>query len=106
MALATRHICRQQLTIADTIIKLSASLTALTSTMREAGRFIYADIEVQTAAVRVTADGATDPVAGSVGQLWNPTQRMRIWGLHNLDNLWLLRNTTTSAVIVVECWGA
>ena len=97
------HIAREQITVATSVIGLDNGGTLFTDANK--AKLRYADLQVQTQQIRATFDG-TDPVRATTGQLWNPGDIKRIWGLTNMEALEMLRESaTTSAVIVVDYWG-
>ena len=92
------HIAREQITVSNS----AKTLTAATVT----GRVIYAEIQVLGQQVRTTYDGDTAPVAATTGQLWNPGQVWRVWGVHNLKNLQFIREPNSDATLIVNYWGS
>lgn len=90
------HQAREQVTVAGT----ATNLTAATITVDT----IYADIQVQTAPIRVTFDGSTTPVAATTGTLWNPGSTYRVWGQTILEALKFVADGATSAVVVANYW--
>jgi len=98
----TTFVKRYQQAVAAVALN-PTTLTALS--VAQQGKFRYADIQVQTADVRVTFDNSTDPVAATTGQVWYTGKTYRVWGLTTFNNLKAIRDTTTSAVLVIDCWG-
>jgi len=97
------HIAREQITVAAAVIGLDEGGTVITG--NNLPRLRYADLQVQGQQVRATFDG-TDPVRATTGQLWNPGDLKRIWGVKNMKDLEMIRESaTTSATVVVDYWG-
>lgn len=99
----TSHITREQITVADSAIGCDNGGTLFTDAVK--GQIRYADVQVLGAQVRATFDGSTAPVAATTGQLWNPGDIKRIWGVHNIENLSMIRESSTSATVVVDYFG-
>ena len=97
------HIAREQITVSTSAIGCDNGGTILTETNKK--RMIYADFQVQAQQVRVTFDGSTTPVALTTGELWNPGDKKRVWGLHNIENISFVRDSA-DAVVVVNYWGS
>ena len=97
-----KHIAREQITVSDTIIGCDNGGTLFTESVRR--RMVYADAQVQKAQLRATFD-TTDPVAATTGQLWSAGDIKRIWGITNIENLEMLKESTGDATVVVDYWG-
>ena len=97
MTMTARHIAREQVTVSNAVI----TLTAATITQR----VLYADIQVQDYPVRVTFDGSTDPEASVTGTLWQPGSVHRVWSEVHLENLKFIREDASDALVVVNYYG-
>ena len=95
------HIAREQITVSNTAIGLNAVPT-MSATVKTAAR--YADVQVQAYQVRATIDGTAVPVAATTGMLLSPGSTYRIWGLTNIENFSMIRETS-DATVVVNYWG-
>jgi hypothetical protein len=98
----TNPITREQITVSSTAIGCDNGGTLFTTENK--GKMRYADMQVQTAQIRVTFDGSTAPVAATTGQLWSPGDLKRVWGLANIEKISFIREST-DATVVVNYWG-
>jgi hypothetical protein len=97
------HIAREQVAVSSSVVGLDSSSTIITNDNRPKLR--YADIQVLGAQVRVTFDGSTSPVGGNTGQVWNPGDIKRVWGVKNMENIKFIREGSSDATLVVDYWG-
>ncbi len=95
------HLGREQITVSNAVKTLNATPT-LSATAKTA--VLYADIQVQANQIRATIDGSTAPVASTTGMLLSPNSSYRIWGLSNIENFKMIRESA-DALIVVNYWG-
>lgn len=91
----TRAEDREALAVAGSVVTLTPS-KILASTR-------YAKCQVQTAPVRVTVDG-TDPVGGSLGDLYNVGDIFEVWG-QDMNTIKFIKDGSTSAVVEVDYQG-
>lgn len=101
MAIVT-FLAREQITVSNTAIGADNGGTLLTANIK--GRLLYANLQVQAQQVRATFDGSTAPVGLTTGELWAPSDIKRIWGLENIENLSMIRDSA-DATVVVTYWG-
>lgn len=92
-----RHVAREQITVSDS----ATTLTAATITVD----VLYADIQVLSQNIRVTYDGSTAPVKDTTGTIWYYGNTMRVWGVHSLKDLKMIRDADSDATVVVDYWG-
>lgn len=95
------HIGREQITVSNSAKSLNETPTLSTTTKMQV---IYADLQVQSNQIRATFDGSTAPEASTTGILLNPNSSYRIWGLHNIENFQMIRESS-DATVVVNYWG-
>ncbi len=95
------HQGREQITVSNTVIGLNETPTF---TVTDKIEILYADVQIQAYAVRATLDGSTDPEAAVTGTLLNPSSLYRIWGLTNIENFSMIRESS-DATVVVNYWG-
>jgi hypothetical protein len=95
------HLGREQLTVDATAG--GVSFTDLSAALRT--RYVMSTVQIQAAQVRMTKDGSTAPVAATTGDLLNPGDTFEVWGITNLENLALIRETATSGLAVIDHWG-
>jgi|Deesub1362A_J573_1020465.scaffolds.fasta_scaffold19688_2 hypothetical protein len=98
------HIAREQIAVSSSVKRLDEGGTVITNDNRPKLR--YADVQILGAQVRVTFDGSTNPVGGSTGQLWNPGDIKRVWGVKNMENIRFIREGSSDATVVVDYWGS
>ena len=94
-------VARETVAVAGTAVGLTS--TAIKPTVKTYD-VEYAEIQVQTAQVRVTFEG-TAPVAATTGEVWLPGTTKRVWGIGNLLAIRFIRESSTSASLEVTYWG-
>ncbi len=92
----TRALDRESITVADAVITLTASKITRDT--------LYAKLQIQSAPIRLTVNG-TDPVASTIGDLYNPGDIIEVWG-QDMRTLKMIRDGSTSANIEVDYQGA
>lgn len=95
------HVGREQITVSNSVKTLNATPTLSSTNKMKA---VYADIQIQADSVRLTIDGSTDPEAATTGMLLTPGSMYRAWGLTNIENIKMIREST-DATVVVNYWG-
>ncbi len=100
------HLAREQITISSTAKQLDNDASGTLFTELNKGRMAYAEVQIQTANIRVTHDNSTAPVAATTGTIWYKGQIKRIWGITNIEALKMIRDTSTDAVVVVNYYGS
>ncbi len=86
-------------------VDATAGGVALTATKYSSGeKATYAQIQVQTAPIRVTEDG-TAPVGATTGLLFNIGDIFEVWGYEAISKLRMIRDGSVSAVAEVNYYG-
>ena len=95
------HQGREQITVSNTAIGLNATPTLSATDKIDVA---YADVQIQAYPIRATIDGSTVPVAATTGMLIAVGSSYRIWGLTNIENFSMIRESD-DATVVVNYWG-
>lgn len=99
----SRHIATEQITIGSSAKHLDANAAGTYFTTKNRKYIRYGDIQVQDDQVYVTFDGSTTP-SSSAGEIWNPGDIKRVWGMQNLLDIQFIR-VTGDAVLECNYWG-
>ena len=97
------HVTTEQVAVSSSAVTLTEATVKTARSVDGSYRVKYADIQVQDAQVYVTFDGSTTP-SSSAGEIWNPGDIKRVWGIHNLLKLQFIR-VSGDAVLEVNYWG-
>ena len=100
------HIAREQITISSTAKNLDADGSGTLFTAANKSKIRYADVQVLTNNIRVTYDGTTAPVKDTTGTIWYAGQVKRVWGMTLIENVLMIRDADSDAVVVADYFGS
>lgn len=90
-------LSRENITVSNAVKTLTA--THLVS------HFFYAQVQVQTASIRVTGEGTDPDPAAPVGDIYPSGTVLKVWGYEGAANFKMIREGADDAYVEVTYYG-